>query len=61
MPNAWPPDPHDYDYVGFELVDTDEYCRAQFQRKYGRPPEWIVTGKGMKFVGPIDEKGEGDD
>lgn len=48
-----PPDPHDHAFRGFTLDTTEDEAAASFQRRYGRPPEYIVEALGILLVGPI--------
>lgn len=42
-------------YRGFTLDESEEAVSAQFTRRYGAPPEYIVESLGLLYVGPIPE------
>ena len=56
--NDWPPDapnPKLTTWRMFTSTTAEEVAAAQFQNRYGEPPEWVIEWRGWLYVGPIPE------
>lgn len=51
-----PPDPHEYAWMGFTIDTREEVAATAFQRRYGRPPEFVFESRGNLLCGPIMEE-----
>jgi hypothetical protein len=51
-----PPDPREHAWMGFTLDEREEAAAAAFQRRYGRPPEFVFESRGNLLCGPIMEQ-----
>lgn len=48
-----PPEPVGYAWRAFTLDTPEEEAAAAFQRRFGRPPEFVFESRGNLLCGPI--------
>lgn len=50
---AGPPEPGDRFFRGFTLDHDEGAAAVVFERRYGRPPEFVFESRGNLLCGPI--------